>query len=138
MLVLSTLHDLLSQLITPLDLHIAALLTPSGQLVSYAAAPSQTKDDARVLAAVGAQIWQSKSRQSPSEQSAENEARTHFLFLFFSLSVPSVPLNAEALGCSLHPPASPPFALPTSLGACLFAPLGLMIRADERRSRHIL
>lgn len=58
MLVLSTLHDLLSQLVEPHSVHTAMLLTPSGQLVSYAGDQTKTKDEVRVLVAVAAEVWQ--------------------------------------------------------------------------------
>jgi hypothetical protein len=59
MLVLSTLHAVLSQLISPPVLHTAVLFTPEGQLLSHASDGTKSKDDIRVLVAVSAEIWQS-------------------------------------------------------------------------------
>jgi hypothetical protein len=75
MLVLSTLHDLLTQLLAPSTLHTATILTPAGQLVSYAAVPGRSKDSVRVLAAVGAQAWQTSpgEGQETAERLVENE-----------------------------------------------------------------
>lgn len=58
MLVLSTLHELLSQVLDLPDLHTAALLTPEGQLVSYAAGPARSKDDVLVLVGLSGEVWQ--------------------------------------------------------------------------------
>lgn len=58
MLVLSTLHDLLSQVLDLPDLHTAALLTPEGHLVSYAAGPARSKDDVLVLVGLSGEVWQ--------------------------------------------------------------------------------
>lgn len=58
MLVLSTLHELLSQVLDLPDLHTAALLTPEGHLVSYAAGPARSKDDVLVLVGLSGEVWQ--------------------------------------------------------------------------------
>jgi len=57
MLVLATLHRLLSQVITSPGLHTAALLTPNGQLVSYACDPTRSKDDVRLVVGLSSEIW---------------------------------------------------------------------------------
>lgn len=57
MLVLATLHRLLSQLISSPGLHTAAILTPNGQLVSYACDPTRSKDDVRLVVGLSSEIW---------------------------------------------------------------------------------
>jgi len=57
-LVLSTLHNLLVQLLALPELHTAMLLTPEGQLISVAADPSRPKDKARIVAGVSGEVWQ--------------------------------------------------------------------------------
>ena len=57
MLVLATLHRLLSQVISSSGLHTAALLTPNGQLVSYACDSTRSKDDVRVVVGLSSEIW---------------------------------------------------------------------------------
>ncbi|KAI0035136.1 isoprenoid synthase domain-containing protein [Vararia minispora EC-137] len=56
MLVLSTLHKLLSQALSS-DLPTAALLTPSGQLVACAYSHDRTKDDVRVVVGLAGEVW---------------------------------------------------------------------------------
>ncbi|KAF8641236.1 hypothetical protein AX17_000870 [Amanita inopinata Kibby_2008] len=58
MLVLSSLHHLLSQVLTLPRLHTAVLLTPAGELVSFASDPAKPKDDIRVLVGLSSEIWQ--------------------------------------------------------------------------------
>jgi hypothetical protein len=58
MLVLSTLHTLLSQVLSLPHLHSAILSTPSGQLVCYASDPSRPKDEIRVVVGLSGEIWQ--------------------------------------------------------------------------------
>lgn len=62
-LVLSTLHNLLAQLLSLPELHTAVLLTPGGQLISAAADPSRPKDEARIVAGVSAEVWQETREQ---------------------------------------------------------------------------
>jgi hypothetical protein len=57
MLVLATLHRLLSQVISSPGLHTAALLTPNGQLVSYACDSTRSKDDVRLVVGLSSEIW---------------------------------------------------------------------------------
>jgi hypothetical protein len=57
MLVLATLHRLLSQVINSPGLHTAALLTPNGQLVSYACDSTRSKDDVRLVVGLSSEIW---------------------------------------------------------------------------------
>ncbi|KAI0271491.1 hypothetical protein BC834DRAFT_818695 [Gloeopeniophorella convolvens] len=57
MLVLSTLHRLLSQVIASPGLHTAVLLTPNGQLVSYACDSTRSKDDVRLVVGLSSEIW---------------------------------------------------------------------------------
>ncbi|KAI0307612.1 isoprenoid synthase domain-containing protein [Multifurca ochricompacta] len=57
MLVLATLHRLLSQVISSPGLHTAVLLTPNGQLVSYACDSTKSKDDVRLVVGLSSEIW---------------------------------------------------------------------------------
>ncbi|KAI0305090.1 hypothetical protein BC826DRAFT_979876 [Russula brevipes] len=57
MLVLATLHRLLSQVISSPGLHTAALFTPNGQLVSYACDATRSKDDVRLVVGLSTEIW---------------------------------------------------------------------------------
>jgi hypothetical protein len=57
MLVLSTLHSLLSQIVSPGRLHTAVLLTPTGELVSAASKPQRPKDEVRVIVGLGGEVW---------------------------------------------------------------------------------
>ena len=57
MLVLATLHRLLSQVISSPGLHTAAILTPNGQLVSYACDATRSKDDVRLVVGLSSEIW---------------------------------------------------------------------------------
>lgn len=63
MLVLSTLNSLLSQVLQPPDLHTAILLTPAGQLVSFASNPSRSKDEIRILVGLSGEVWQETREQ---------------------------------------------------------------------------
>ncbi|THH19376.1 hypothetical protein EW146_g1786 [Bondarzewia mesenterica] len=63
MLVLSTLHKLLSQVLSLPDLHTAVLLTPEGQLVSCASDPSRCKDQIRVVVGLSGEVWQETGDQ---------------------------------------------------------------------------
>jgi len=62
-LVLSTLHNLLFQLLALPELHTALLLTPEGQLISVASDPSRPKDKARIIAGVSGEVWQETREQ---------------------------------------------------------------------------
>ncbi|KAH9969174.1 hypothetical protein BC827DRAFT_1168242 [Russula dissimulans] len=57
MLVLATLHRVLSQVICSPGLHTAALFTPKGQLVSYACDSTRSKDDVRLVVGLSSEIW---------------------------------------------------------------------------------
>lgn len=63
MLVLSTLHSLLSQVITPGKLHTAVLLTPTGELVSAASKPQRPKDEVRVIVGLSGEVWRETKDQ---------------------------------------------------------------------------
>ncbi|KAK7465272.1 hypothetical protein VKT23_005251 [Stygiomarasmius scandens] len=63
MLALSTLHTLLSQVLSLPDLHTAILHTPGGQLVSFASDPSKSKDDIHLVVGVSWKIWQENAGQ---------------------------------------------------------------------------
>lgn len=58
MLLLSSLHNLLQQVLSLPELHTAVLFTPEGQLVSYASDSSTPKDEIRVLVGVSGEVWQ--------------------------------------------------------------------------------
>lgn len=58
MLMLSTLHNLLSQVLSLPMLHTAILLTPTGDLVSVASDPSRPKDEVRIIAGLAGELWQ--------------------------------------------------------------------------------
>jgi hypothetical protein len=75
MLVLSTLHKLLSQALSP-ELPIAALLTPFGQLVACAYSHGRTKDDVRVVAGLAGEVW----AEVRDVAAAESEVRPSFVF----------------------------------------------------------
>jgi hypothetical protein len=62
-LVLSTLHKLLAQLLALPELHTAILLTPEGQLISVASDISRPKDKARIVAGVSGEVWQETREQ---------------------------------------------------------------------------
>jgi hypothetical protein len=62
-LVLSTLHQLLAQLLVLPELHTAILLTPEGQLISVASDISRSKDQARIVAGVSGEVWQETQEQ---------------------------------------------------------------------------
>ncbi|KIM88723.1 hypothetical protein PILCRDRAFT_813694 [Piloderma croceum F 1598] len=62
-LVLSTLHQLLAQLLALPELHTAILLTPEGQLISVASDISRSKDQARIVAGVSGEVWQETREQ---------------------------------------------------------------------------
>ena len=57
MLVLATLHRLLSQVLSSPGLHTAVLLTQNGQLVSYACDSTRSKDDVRLVVGLSSEIW---------------------------------------------------------------------------------
>lgn len=52
MLKLSSLHTYLTQVLDPPELHTAILLTPSGELISYASDPPRSKEDIRIAVGV--------------------------------------------------------------------------------------
>ncbi|KDQ63072.1 hypothetical protein JAAARDRAFT_120979 [Jaapia argillacea MUCL 33604] len=58
MLILSSIHNLLSQVLHLPEIHTAVLLTPSGQLISCASDPSRGKDGVRVVAGLSSEVWQ--------------------------------------------------------------------------------
>lgn len=63
MLVLSALHNLLSQVLDLPHLHTAVLLTPSGQLVSAASDPQRPKDEIRIVVGLAGEVWQETKDQ---------------------------------------------------------------------------
>ncbi|KAF8204298.1 hypothetical protein K438DRAFT_554794 [Mycena galopus ATCC 62051] len=63
MLVLSRLQDSLRAVLAPPALHTAILLTPAGQLVSFASHASRCKDEIRVIAGLSGEVWQETQEQ---------------------------------------------------------------------------
>lgn len=63
MLILSRLHNLLSQVLSPPHLHTAILFTPAGELVSVATEPTRSRDEIRILVAVAGEVWQETREQ---------------------------------------------------------------------------
>lgn len=54
---LSKLHGILERVLDLPDLHTAALLTVTGQLISYASDPNQSKDYVRVIVGIAMETW---------------------------------------------------------------------------------
>jgi hypothetical protein len=77
MLVLATLHRLLSQVISSPGLHTAAILTPNGQLVSYACDDSRSKDDVRLVVGLSSEIWLEVADQGVGMVDSEVGAARH-------------------------------------------------------------
>jgi hypothetical protein len=63
MLVLSTLHNLLAQVLDLPYLHTAVLLTPAGQLVSVASDPQRPKDEILIVVGLAGEVWQETKDQ---------------------------------------------------------------------------
>ena len=57
MLVLSAIHNLLTQILSLPSLHTAILLTREGQLVCTAHESGRSKDDIRVIVGLCAEVW---------------------------------------------------------------------------------
>ncbi|KAG6901867.1 hypothetical protein C0995_007093 [Termitomyces sp. Mi166 len=71
MIVLSTLHKLLSQAVTP-QLHTAVLLTTSGQLIGYATdGGRRPKDEVRIVVGLAMEIWQETQEEEVSMVESE-------------------------------------------------------------------
>ncbi|KAF8559910.1 terpenoid synthase [Imleria badia] len=71
MLVLPTLHTYLSQLLSPPSIHTALLLTPEGALTRTGPAPQRSKDEIRMAAGLGAEVW--AETRGEGEGMAESE-----------------------------------------------------------------
>ncbi|KAL4252449.1 hypothetical protein ABKN59_002708 [Abortiporus biennis] len=63
MLNLNNLRSLLAQLLSQSPVRIAALLSPEGKLVSYAADLATPKDEVRVIVGLSSEIWQETKDQ---------------------------------------------------------------------------
>lgn len=83
MLVLSTLHSLLAQILALPDLHTAVLLTPEGQLVCVACDPARPKDEVRVVVGLSGEVWQETRDQGFGMVDSEVHALP-FLRVFLS------------------------------------------------------
>jgi hypothetical protein len=88
MLVLSTLHRLLSQILTLPDLHTAVLLTTEGQLVSVASDPSRSKDDILVAVGLSGEIWQETQEQGYGMVDSEVSVYVFFVLETARLTIP--------------------------------------------------
>jgi hypothetical protein len=65
MLVLSTLQNVLTQVVEQSsEIHIAALLTNGGHLISCACDKGWTKDDVRVVVGISCEAWQETRQES--------------------------------------------------------------------------
>ena len=73
MLVLSSLSRLLEQILSPSDVHTAVLLTPSGELVSFASSTTRPKDEIRVLIGLSREAW--LETQGDEEGMLDSEVR---------------------------------------------------------------
>lgn len=78
MLNLTNLRSLLAQAVSPGDIHTAALFTPEGQLISFAADPSRPKDEIRILVGMGGETWQETREQGLGM--VESEVRVSVCF----------------------------------------------------------
>ena len=94
MLVLATLHRLLSQVISSPGLHTAVLLTPNGQLVSYACDSTRSKDDVRLVVGLSSEIWLEVADQGIGMVDSEVSATTSCI-LYINLTV----VSAWAYSC---------------------------------------
>ncbi|KAI0094544.1 hypothetical protein BDY19DRAFT_26281 [Irpex rosettiformis] len=63
MLNLTNLRLLLAQALSTGGVHTATLLTPEGQLVSFASEPPRPKDEIRVLVGLSSEIWQESKEE---------------------------------------------------------------------------
>jgi hypothetical protein len=81
MLVLSTLHAVLCEVLAPPALHTAVLFTPAGAPVSVATAPGRSRDDVRILLALASEIW--AQTQARGEGVAESEVRAGLSILLW-------------------------------------------------------
>ena len=63
MLMLSILHSLLSQVLSPPHLHTAILFTTSGELVSATSEPLRPKDEIRIVVGLSGEVWQETKEQ---------------------------------------------------------------------------
>ena len=63
MLMLSILHNLLSQVLAPPHLHTAVLFTTSGELVSATSEPIRPKDEIRIIVGLSGEVWQETKEQ---------------------------------------------------------------------------
>ena len=86
MLVLATLHRLLSQVISSPGLHTAVLLTPNGQLVSYACDSTRSKDDVRLVVGLSSEIWLEVADHGIGMVDSEVSTTTSFAS-YFNLTV---------------------------------------------------
>jgi len=71
MLVLSTLHNLLSQILALPELHTAVLMTPEGQLISVACDSSRPKDEIRIVVGLSGEVWQETKEQGSGMVNSE-------------------------------------------------------------------
>jgi hypothetical protein len=87
MLVLSTLYNLLSQVLSLPELHTAVLMTPEGQLISVACGSSRPKDEIRIVVGLSGEVWQETKEQGFGMVDSEVRSLVNTLFLPEFLSV---------------------------------------------------
>jgi len=80
---LSMLHGLLSQVLSPPHLHTAVLLTTAGELVSFASDPVRPKDEIRIIVGFCGEVWQETREEGyglvDSEVSTPHDVHWAFL-----------------------------------------------------------
>jgi len=84
MLVLSMLHSILSQVLSPPYLHTAILFTPAGELVSFASEPVRPKDEIRIIVGLCGEVWQETKEQGYGM--VDSEVRVGFGVPFWLLT----------------------------------------------------
>lgn len=96
MLNLTNLRLLLAQALSTGGVETAALLTPEGQLVSFAAEPPKSKDEVRVLVGLSSEIWQESRDQGLGMADSEVSCRAYFLA---TLAEPLLVSDWSHIGC---------------------------------------
>jgi hypothetical protein len=90
MLILSTLHKHLSQILTLPDLHTAVLFTPTGHLVSVASDPARSKDDILLTVGLSGEIWRETREQGYGMAESEVILLSSILCFFFVDLIPII------------------------------------------------
>jgi hypothetical protein len=79
MLMLSILHNLLSQVLAPPHLHTAVLFTTSGELVSATSEPIRPKDEIRIIVGLSGEVWQETKEQGYGMVDSEVRSVLHLI-----------------------------------------------------------